>query len=213
MNMKKIRLLKTGILVAGLVLSLTQWASPIPPPPPPLIYSPTPADYSVNMPTNTQPSWIAYGFLSLNVYFGITNPPQFVANVQPTGSLQSYNPGSLANGTQYYWRIDGVTYSGAVYTGPVWTFATVAFINPGGTGGGGTITDPGTGGSGGTDGTGGTGGTDGSSGDESEPTAGSSGNTKDAAMQFRRCGLLGPEVLVLFGLLMLIRKRKNIKAS
>ena len=55
------------------------------------------------------------------VSFGTTNPPPQVATI----SEQSYNPGSLEQGTVYYWRVDQDT-TGGIIPGKVWTFQTVS---------------------------------------------------------------------------------------
>ncbi len=55
------------------------------------------------------------------VSFGTTNPPQLRAEMKAT----SFDPGPLAVGTTYYWRVDAVTPSGTI-EGPVWSFHTVA---------------------------------------------------------------------------------------
>lgn len=58
------------------------------------------------------------------VSFGTTNPPPQVATV----SEQSYNPGSLSQGTVYYWRVDQDT-SGGIIQGKVWIFRTDGLIS------------------------------------------------------------------------------------
>jgi len=54
------------------------------------------------------------------VRFGTANPPPFVVN--QTGT--TYNPGTLANNTTYFWRIDEQN-AGGTTTGTVWSFTTV----------------------------------------------------------------------------------------
>jgi len=57
--------------------------------------------------------------LSHDVYFGITNPPEFRINQSTT----IFWPGSLEIETTYYWRIDE-RYNTGLITGSVWTFTT-----------------------------------------------------------------------------------------
>ncbi len=57
--------------------------------------------------------------VSHDVYFGTSNPPAFAGNQQST----SYNPGEMANGTMYYWRIDEVNTTGTTQ-GNLWSFTT-----------------------------------------------------------------------------------------
>lgn len=86
---------------------------------------PTPGQGAVNVKTNATLSWkngtIATP-LSYNVYFGTTTTPAQVATV----TTQSYSPGTLSNGTVYYWRVDVVTASGTI-EGKLWTFKAQAF--------------------------------------------------------------------------------------
>lgn len=86
--------------------------------------NPSPANGATGVAINTSLSWSAgYGALSHNVYFGTTNPPPFVTNTTNT----SYAPGTLANSTTYYWRIDEVGAGGTI-TGDVWSFTTVGLV-------------------------------------------------------------------------------------
>ena len=57
-----------------------------------------------------------------DVYFGTTNPPPLDHN---NGSTKNWDPGTLQNGTTYYWRIASTDANGTA-TGPVWSFTTVA---------------------------------------------------------------------------------------
>jgi predicted MPP superfamily phosphohydrolase len=66
-------------------------------------------------------SWTgAPGAASHDVYFGTTNPPPFAGNQTAT----FYNPGTMANSTTYYWRIDE-KYSVGTVTGDVMSFTTI----------------------------------------------------------------------------------------
>src|SRR5439155_3291998 len=71
------------------------------------------------MPTLT---WTANGATSYDVQFGTTNPPPPVSAGQTSAT---YQPGTLASGTTYYWRIVARS-SGGTSTGPVWSFSTTA---------------------------------------------------------------------------------------
>jgi hypothetical protein len=65
-----------------------------------------------------QLKWVkARGAYSYNIYFGTTSSPTYAGNTP----ANTYNPGTLAPGTTYYWRVDAVTQNGIV-TGPVWSF-------------------------------------------------------------------------------------------
>jgi hypothetical protein len=83
-------------------------------------FSPSPVSGVSNVDANATLSWSAGpGATSHNVYFGTTSPGTFQTN--KTGT--TYNPGTLANSTTYYWRIDEVGGSGTI-TGDVWSFTT-----------------------------------------------------------------------------------------
>jgi hypothetical protein len=84
--------------------------------------SPTPANGASNVFTNAIIVWTAgAGATSHDVYFGTTNPPPSIGNQTAT----TYNPGTLAYSTTYYWRIDEVNGPNTV-TGDLWSFTTVA---------------------------------------------------------------------------------------
>ena len=84
-------------------------------------YNPSPANSASNVATNATLSWTASaGAISHDVYFGTTSPGTFRINQAGT----TYSPGTLANSTTYYWRIDEVGGSGTI-TGDVWSFTTV----------------------------------------------------------------------------------------
>ncbi len=93
------------------------------------VATPAPAHEATDQSVNTDPSWAtASGATSYDVYFGTSQ-----ANVTDgTGGTSkgnqaglSYDPGTLANATTYYWRIDSKNGSGTT-TGDVWSFTTVA---------------------------------------------------------------------------------------
>ncbi|GAH06270.1 unnamed protein product, partial [marine sediment metagenome] len=73
---------------------------------------------------NTTPTltWSAgYSADSHDLYFGTNPVPTFIDN----RTSPSYNPGSLANDTTYYWRIDEKNVGGTT-TGDLWRFRTEA---------------------------------------------------------------------------------------
>jgi hypothetical protein len=70
--------------------------------------------------TNTVLNWTAgSGAASHDVYFGAGEPPAFQGNQPGT----SFDPGGLADGTTYYWRIDELNEAGTT-TGSTWSFTT-----------------------------------------------------------------------------------------
>ncbi|MDD5134305.1 MAG: metallophosphoesterase [Phycisphaerae bacterium] len=82
--------------------------------------NPTPANGAVNISRDTSLSWTAgLGAISHNIYFGTASPGTFQGNQAGT----AFNPGQLALGTTYYWRIDEVSGAGTT-TGDVWNFTT-----------------------------------------------------------------------------------------
>jgi hypothetical protein len=94
--------------------------------------APDPTDEATNKAANTQLNWTpGINATYQNIYFGTTNPPPLVARV--LGDVGTYNPGTLAYSTPYYWRIDSGIDSCAIGTkeveGEVWTFTTMAEPN------------------------------------------------------------------------------------
>ena len=57
------------------------------------------------------------------MYFGTTSPGTFKGNQTAT----TYNPGTLATSTTYYWRIDEKNATGTT-TGDVWSFTTTSIV-------------------------------------------------------------------------------------
>ncbi len=81
---------------------------------------PNPGNGATGVSVTATLSWTAgSGATSHDVYFGTTNPPASIGN--QTGT--SYDPGTLANSTTYYWRADSVNNDGTT-TGSVWSFTT-----------------------------------------------------------------------------------------
>jgi hypothetical protein len=65
--------------------------------------NPDPANGATDVPIDQDISWTAGSDAkSHDVYFGASNPPAFVTNTTNT----TYDPGTLAEGTTYFWRID-----------------------------------------------------------------------------------------------------------
>ena len=82
--------------------------------------APAPAHQAVNAPLNTDLAWAPHAWATEHkVYFGTVNPPPLVATV----ASAAYDPGTLAAGTTYYWRIDEVNPLGA-RPGQTWMFTT-----------------------------------------------------------------------------------------
>jgi endonuclease/exonuclease/phosphatase family metal-dependent hydrolase len=95
---------------------------------PPVLHSepssPNPGPGQDHVPVNTALTWLpASNMISQAVYFGSNSPG--VLRTNTTNSF--FNPGSLAPGTTYYWRIDTTRPTG-VLTGPVWSFTTAGAL-------------------------------------------------------------------------------------
>ncbi|MHC4740183.1 MAG: LamG-like jellyroll fold domain-containing protein, partial [Planctomycetota bacterium] len=83
--------------------------------------SPSPANAATNVDINANLSWSAgSGATSHDVYFGTSSPGAFQGNQAAT----TFEPGTMANDTTYYWRIDEVNAAGTT-TGTVWNFTTI----------------------------------------------------------------------------------------
>jgi hypothetical protein len=99
---------KTNVCIRGLTIAITQASAP------------SPADGATNVGITTDLSWTAgAGATSHDVYFGTSSPGTFQGN--QTGT--TFDPGTMANGTTYYWRVDEKNASGTT-TGLVWSFTT-----------------------------------------------------------------------------------------
>ncbi|NIS80349.1 MAG: hypothetical protein GTO14_09120, partial [Anaerolineales bacterium] len=100
---------------------------PAPPGPPGQATNPSPADGATDVSINADLSWTAgSGATSHDVYFGTTSPGTFQGNQTAT----TFDPGTMAYSTTYYWRIDEVNAAGTT-TGVVWSFTTEAVSPPG----------------------------------------------------------------------------------
>ncbi len=103
--------------LTGTLWSFTTEEEPIAPT---LAENPNPLDKSIDVRTSLQLSWkVGKRTRSSKVYFGTTNPPQFVS----TTETNTYNPGVLELNTKYYWKVDGVNEWGET-AGTVWSFTT-----------------------------------------------------------------------------------------
>lgn len=88
----------------------------------PKAWSPDPLDGGFIEDLEQDISWMpGYGAQSHDVYFGTTNPPPFIQNQTET----TYDPGALALGQTYYWRIDENDGS-TTHTGEVWSFTVLS---------------------------------------------------------------------------------------
>jgi endo-1,4-beta-xylanase len=84
--------------------------------------SPTPANGATSVGTTTDLSWTAgSGATSHDVYFGTTSPGTYRGNQATT----TYDTGTMAGNTTYYWRIDEKNGSGTT-TGNIWSFTTAS---------------------------------------------------------------------------------------
>jgi P pilus assembly chaperone PapD len=83
--------------------------------------NPSPADSATDVSVDADLSWTAgSGATSHDVYFGTSSPGAFQGNQTAT----TYDPGTMANDTTYYWRIDEINAAGTT-TGNVWSFTTI----------------------------------------------------------------------------------------
>lgn len=91
-----------------------------PPTPPGQATNPNPNDTATDVDVDADLSWTAgTGATSHDVYFGTASPGDF--QITKTGA--TYEPGTMAYSTLYYWRIDEVNDVGTT-TGVVWSFTT-----------------------------------------------------------------------------------------
>ncbi len=89
--------------------------------PPEQAANPSPANSATGVNITVDLSWAAgSGATSHDVYFGTTSPGTFRGNQAGT----TFDTGTMANSTTYYWRIDEKNAYGTT-TGVVWSFTTV----------------------------------------------------------------------------------------
>jgi glutaredoxin len=86
-------------------------------------YDPTPADGATNVDINADISWKGGPGTTIDydVYFGTTSQPPKVSSNQ---SATTYNPGTLAYDTTYYWKIVAWDQNQNSAPGPLWSFTT-----------------------------------------------------------------------------------------
>ncbi len=87
--------------------------------------SPSPSNGATDQSTNVDLSWIGGDPdgdpVTYDLYLGTKTSPPLVAS----GLVQTtYDPGTLNENTQYYWKIVSKDNRGGQTTGPVWTFTT-----------------------------------------------------------------------------------------
>jgi len=86
--------------------------------PPGRASNPHPWNGATNVDINYDLSWTAgVDATSHDVYFGTTDPPPFIWNQ----TAKTFDPGTMALSTTYYWRVDEVGAYGTT-TGTVWRF-------------------------------------------------------------------------------------------
>jgi hypothetical protein len=86
--------------------------------------NPNPADSAADVSVDATLSWTAgSGSTSSNVYFGTDSTPDS-GEYKGNQTAATFDPGTLATGTTYYWRIDEINASGTT-TGTVWSFTTL----------------------------------------------------------------------------------------
>ncbi len=106
----------------GVVWSFTTES---PPPAPGQATNPSPASGAGDQSVYSNLNWTAgTGVVSLHdVYFG-TDPTPDATEFRGNRAAAIFNPGTLANGATYYWRIDEIGPGGIMTTGVVWSFTT-----------------------------------------------------------------------------------------
>ncbi|MHC4096852.1 MAG: hypothetical protein ACYSWZ_03530 [Planctomycetota bacterium] len=88
--------------------------------------NPNPTDGALGLDINADLSWSAgFDAVLYDVYFGTNSPGTFQGNQTAT----TFEPGTMAFGTTYYWRIDAVNSWGKT-GGKVWSFSTMSSPPP-----------------------------------------------------------------------------------
>jgi hypothetical protein len=82
--------------------------------------NPNPPDEATGVGITADLTWDPSAYAaSHDIYFGAVSPPPFMHNQAAT----TFDPGTLAGNTTYFWRIDQVS-PGGTTTGTVWSFTT-----------------------------------------------------------------------------------------
>ncbi len=88
--------------------------------------NPSPANGATGVSLDADLSWTCSDpdgdDLTYDVYFDTVNPPTTMVSSGQTAN--TYNPGTMALCTTYYWKIVAEDEHGATTTGPVWSFTT-----------------------------------------------------------------------------------------
>jgi hypothetical protein len=88
--------------------------------------NPSPANHATGVSINTNLSWTggdpdAGDTVTYDIYFDATGATTLVSDDQ---SATTYDPGTLVDGTTYYWKIVVRDNHGIIREGPVWDFST-----------------------------------------------------------------------------------------
>jgi len=106
-------------------VELEVFGGPSPGSPPGPVTDPVPADGASDLALDTSLAWTADSeAVSHDVYFGTAGSPG-VGEFQGNQAGTAFDPGPLAPGTTYYWRIDEVNANGTT-PGCTWSFTTRA---------------------------------------------------------------------------------------
>ncbi|MCU0850929.1 MAG: PKD domain-containing protein [Candidatus Thermoplasmatota archaeon] len=93
-------------------------------------YNPNPANGAVNVDIEKDLSWTGGGSpgttITYDVYFGTAATPPIAVHNQ---SATTYNPGTLAYTTKYYWKIVAWDQNQHSAAGPIWSFTTITNPN------------------------------------------------------------------------------------
>lgn len=86
--------------------------------------NPSPNNGAIDQPLNLVLSWSdGGGATSYDVYFGTDSTPDS-SKYKGNQTSTTFNPGTLYNGTTYYWRVDAKNAQGTT-TGDIWSFTTM----------------------------------------------------------------------------------------
>jgi hypothetical protein len=93
--------------------------------PPTAPSAPSPSGGSTGISISPTLTWNASGATSYAVSLSTSNPPPLMASALTS---PSYNAGTLAAGTTYFWQVTGINSAGST-PGPVWAFTTAAAVS------------------------------------------------------------------------------------